>query len=204
MLKRIFIIGLVVISLISCQSNKKQPPAVAANDPSLESRLNEYMKSNQDLNFERMMDYIYPKLFEIAPKEDMIKAMNSFFDSKEMKVKMDSIHVTKIHPIFSMGDGQYAKVEYSMVMYMDFSPAENEVGDSAQNKLVEKSMATKYGDENVSLDSAGVLKIRTGTPMVAVKDKYAKEWSFVSLKDDDPMIHKLFTQEVLDKLATYQ
>lgn len=39
--------------------------------------------------------------------------------------------------------------------------------------------------------------------MVAIKDEYAKEWSFVELKEDDPMTEKLFTKELLAKLATY-
>jgi len=57
----------------------------------------------------------------------------------------------------------------------------------------------------VSIDAAtGGVKVSESGRMVAVKNETSKEWSFVSLKQDDPMMEKLFKKELIDKLATYK
>jgi hypothetical protein len=190
---------------IACGGNSskdKTGNAAGGSDPALERRLAEYMKINEDLDFEKLMDYIYPKLFDFATREEMVEALEDFFKSDEIKVKLEALSIDKVHPVFKEGDGRYAKVDYSMTVLMDLSGITE--GDTEQNDLIVKSMAKKYGDENVGIDKeTGMIRVHMANPMVAVKDEYAKDWSFVAFKDD-PMINKLFGKEVLDRLGTYK
>jgi len=199
-----FIWVIAILVLCACGSSKNKKAESKTSNASLEQRLQEYRKLNEELNIDKLMDYIYPKLFTLAPREDMVKGMKDFFASDEIKVVIDSLTIDRIHPVFQIGDGSYAKVEYSMVMRMDMSPKDT-VEDEGQNEMIVQTMRAQYGEENVDIDKAtGMIRIRTVNPMVAVKDEYAKEWSFVSLKEDDPMINQLFSKEVLDKLKTYK
>jgi hypothetical protein len=133
--------------------------------------------------------------------------MKDGFDNENVKVDMDSLKVDKIYPVFEMDKGSYAKVTYSMVMVMKLKNTKDsaDANDHSQNELIKATMNEKYGVENVSMDDAtGVIRIRTASPMVAIKDNLAKEWCFVNLNDEDPMINKLFSKEVLAKLATFK
>lgn len=199
MKKLLPLLGLFV--LIACNSSKKKEKETTGG-PSLEKRLAEYMQLTEDMDLEKLMDYIYPRLFKIAPKEQMIEAMREGFNNEELKMSLDSLKVDKIYPIFTSGKGQYAKVTYTMVMIMDFLDKE---GIEDQMELIMESMGEKYGRDNIRIDDkTGNLRVKQTSHLVAAKDEYAKDWSFVSLRDDDPMINQLLDKQVLDKLDDYK
>lgn len=204
-MKKLFFAFFILVFCTCGVSQEKTDPT--GNAATLEERLSTFMKMNDEMNLDGVMDYIYPKLFTIVPRKDILKAMKEVFNGEEIKVKLDSMKVDKVHPVFEINKGSYAKITYSMVMLMDFNPSKDSTiaTDDSQTELIRSSLAEQYGENNVSLDKAtGILRIRTASPMVAVKDELAKEWSFVNLKPEDPMMEKLFSKEVLDKLATYK
>jgi hypothetical protein len=200
--------ALSVLVFIGCKSSEKKVEKSSENlteSSSLEQRLAEYMKLNDEMKLEELMDYIYPKLFSIAPKEQLIKAMKDGFDTDEMTIDLDSLKIEKIYPVFEMGKGSFAKVDYSMVMVMKFK-TEADSTDKASHLekmgTIAETMKGQYGSENVKVDDTGVIRIWQKSKLVAAKDEYAKDWSFVSLKEEDPTMNKLFSKEVLDKLIS--
>jgi len=174
---------------------------------------------------EKMMDYIYPKLFTIVSRDQTLLKMTGTFESKDPKVEFDSLKIEKIFPIFKMDSAYYAKVIYAMVMTMEY----RDLKDSAVNKnihrgtdttlhtivgegypapqltLMQTLLAGKYGTENVTADpTTGIIKIRVKNQIVAIKDKFAAEWSFLTATDEEPVSDKLFSKAVIEKLATYK
>ncbi|MDX1936908.1 MAG: hypothetical protein SFU21_07315 [Flavihumibacter sp.] len=168
----------------------------AQKDEALEKRLKEFLVFNETMQIDKVLDYTYPKLFTIAPKAQMLEAMQNAFDNEEMKITMDTLKVQKVHPVFSMGTGSYAKIDYSLVMTMRFK-------DSTTNtaELVD-AMKSQFTDAVAKPN--GVLVIKQLTAMVAIKDAISKEWTFVNLKENDPLTSRLLSKELLAKLATFK
>lgn len=204
-MKKILVV-FAILALGACGSSKKKVET-ADNSSSMEQRLTEFMKLNEEMNMEKIMDYVHPKLFTIVPRKDLLQAMKDGFNSEEVKVDIDSMKVDKIHPVFEMDNASYAKINYSMLMLMDFNNAADSTAevDEEQSEFMRKTMAAEYGEENVSVDEAtGIIKIRASSIMIAVKEKSDKEWYFVNLKEEDPMMTKIFSKEVIDKIGTYK
>ena len=202
MKKLVFVLS--VLIFCACGSTKKKVPSTNEGT-TLEQRLADFMKANDKMDFEKVMDYTYPKLFTLAPRTQLVKAMKDAFNNEEVKVELDSLRIDTVFAVFKIGDGSYAKVRYTMNMLMDFSVAKDSSdSDDKKSDYILQSITAKYGAENVSADEkTGIIKIRNTSDMVAIKDEYAKEWSFVNLNKEEPMINKLFSKEVLDKLDTY-
>jgi hypothetical protein len=205
-------IALLAFFMIGCKSSDKKtqptPPTTTTTTTtsqggSLETRLAEFLKANDDMDLDKVMDYVYPKVYDIVPKADLLKAMKDGFDNNEVKIELDSLKIEKQHPVFEMENGSFSKMSYSMVMLMTFIDDDPNAKVEERNKMILATMEEKYGKGKVNFDEKGVLRIRVLNQMVAVKDEYAKDWCFVNLKEEDPMIAKLFSKEVLDKLATY-
>jgi len=200
-MKKIFW-GLSLLILCACDNSKKKS-ANTGRGETIEQRLNAFLKVNEEMDFEKVLDYTYPKLFKEASRSQLLKAMKEGFDNEEVKIELDSLKIITIHPEFKIGDASYARIKYSMIMLMDFK-LKKDTGDASQANFTKEMLASQYGEENVSLDkTTGIIRIRQTSDMVAVKDEYAKEWCFVNLKENDPMTDKLFSKEVQDKLATY-
>ncbi len=197
------VFALALIAFWACSDSKKKTAEPVA-DSSLEKRLDEYMKLTDEMKLDELMDYIYPKLFTIAPREQMVAAMKATFENEQVKADLDSVKITKIYPVFTEGKGSYAKVGYSMVMLMSFNLGDSTgESDPSQMDMIKSTLSDKYGDENVSIEGR-LIKIRQNNFLVAAKDEFAKEWSFVSWKKEDPLMNRLFTDEVLAKLDTYK
>lgn len=198
MKKLIFVLCVLVVC--ACGDSKKKPAGNEAEN-SLQTRLDEFMKVNDAMNFEKIMDFTYPKLFTIVPRAQLLASIKESFENEDIKIELDSLRVDSLYPVFKIGKGSYAKINYTMVMLFH---SKDTTGDGSSLEAIREGLASKYGNENVTLDEATkTIRIRISSPMVAVKDEYAKEWCFVNLNTDDEFINKLFDKEVLDKLATY-
>ena len=85
---------------------------VAIKDRELQKRLDEYMMLNKELNFKKLIDYIHPSLFKIAPKKDIIQAFEQTFNNDKVEIRFDSLKVTSIEPSFKYHEIIYQKVNY--------------------------------------------------------------------------------------------
>ena len=173
-------------------------------DPSLQGRLNNFMELNKKLDFEKIMDYTYPKVFTFAPRDQMIAVMKKSFDNEQMTLGMDSLKTDSIYPVFKMQEGSYAKIKYSMLMRIQLK---NEGKSEDEKKTINEGMLagakSQYGGK-ARMDSSGTVTINMDAVMVAIKDKSSKDWTFANLKEGDEMTTKIFSKELLDKLATYK
>ena len=60
-------------------------------DAALTARLNSFIKANDELNFDKILDFTYPKVFTIAPREKMKEALEEGFNSEEIKMKKNFV-----------------------------------------------------------------------------------------------------------------
>jgi hypothetical protein len=178
--------------------------ASSQQDTTLLRRVNEMLKLTQKKDLEKIMDYTYPKLFEIAPREFMIETMKKVYETDEYFVEVDSVHVIKIFPVFVINDTSYVKVKHSMLMRMKFKQPLDTSDMESKNFMV-LVLEQKYGDGNVRFDAvANSLNIFIKPEMVGIKDKTSNTWTFANLNADNPAILvMLFSKAVRDKLKEY-
>ena len=177
--------------------------AAAQADSVLTRRLAQFMEANRMMNIDKVLDYTYPKLFTIATRAEMAEGLKTSFDNEAMTIVLDSVVTDSVYPVFSMMEGSYAKIRYSMKMIMQVKGRET---DSVQQKKktlqILAAVRAQYGQE-AGIDGGGNIVIHTNAVMVAVRDGYAKDWCFVNLKEEDPITTQLFSNDVLAKLSTY-
>lgn len=177
----------------------------AQKDPELRKRLTAFVQATQAMDFNKILDYTYPKLFTIVPRDQMLDALEKSLHNEQITIKFDSVKIDSLYPIFSMEGASYAKINSTMKMIMKFNfPAsEPDSSKTASNNQLAGAMQGQFGAGNVIIDNGNII-IHVSTPMVAIKDQYAKEWSFSNLKDNDPINDKLFSKDVLNKFASYK
>lgn len=176
----------------------------AQEDSLLNRRIAQFLKANTEMNFERVLDFTYPKLFTIAPRNEMAKMLQAGFSNDQVSISLDSLKTTAVFPVFTLAQGSYAKVVYTMKMQMQLKNTETSPEKQKEkNEMMLAVMQSQFG-ERVSMDSSGLIIAYTSAVMVAVKDSYTRQWCFVNLKENDPLTRQLFSTEVLEKLATYK
>lgn len=176
----------------------------AQQDTALVNRINQMLKVTQLKDLEKLLDYTYPKLFTIVPRESMIEILKETYHSDEFSVEADSVEIIKIFPVFVIKDTSYVKVKHSMLMRMKFKKP-LDTSDIESKLVLVAIMEQKYGEGNVRFDAdANALNILAEPYLVGIKDKTSNTWTFVNLDEDNPVILELlFSQAVRNKLKEY-
>lgn len=175
-----------------------------SQDAALTARLSSFIKANDAMDLDMILDFTYPKVFTIAPREKLKEALEEGFNGEDVKVKMDSLLIQKIFPVFTLGDGTFAKIKYSFVMFMTFKESENKENQQEENEFMLSMLGKTYGKDNVSFDPVlKAIKIKVNSEMAAIKDEYAKEWCFMDMLNNKAMNEIMLDKKILDKLATY-
>jgi hypothetical protein len=198
-MKKIIVVFLAIASL---------SPACAQSDTSLQARLAAFMRVNDAMDLEKVMDYTYPKLFTLAPREQMLETMQATFDNEEMTIQLDSLKIDSVYPQFSLPEGRFAKVIYSMKMSMQMKKAADDTLTADEfderNEQVASYMGMQYGEDKVHYNketNSVILYIQS--PMLAIKDAHSPEWTFINLKKEDPMMDMLLSKDVQKALTNY-
>jgi hypothetical protein len=193
------ILLLLIIALTFIKNTEAQP------DPQLVERLNADLKSTQVMDLDKLMDYTYPKLFTIVKKEQIIEAMKEVYETDEFTTTLDSITIDTIYPAFKIKDAEYVKIKHTMLMKMKFKEP-FDTTDAKDTDMMIKLMEEEFGEGKVKFDKLNnSINVMMIPDMVGIKDEYAKEWCFVNLDEDNPiMLNMLFSPEVISKLKEYK
>lgn len=173
-------------------------------DTSLVSRVNQMLNLTQRKDIEKVIDYTYPKLFTIVPKEALMDAMKSAYDTDDFSIELDSVNIQKIFPVFKINDTSYVKVKHTMLMKMKYKEP-YDTADKEEKQFMISIMEEKFGKGNVRFDPvANSLNIFMIPDMVGIKPSTSM-WTFANLDESNPqMLNMLFSKQVLNKLKEFK
>ena len=171
---------------------------LAQRDTSLQRRLDAYLAANKQLDFEKLMDYIHPKLFDIVPREQMIELFKSIFDNPQMMISMDSMSVIGVSKSFNFKGAEYKKVDYYLRMSLRFKDS-TVLKDQDRVSEIQEQVKTSMSAEKIRyVPQNNSLAIDAKKIMFAIKDNPRTQWMFVGYEPQQrEMMKALVPEEVL-------
>lgn len=178
----------------------------AQQDTALSNRLNEVLKFTQVMNIDKVLDYTYPKLFSIVPREELKEIMLSSFETDEFTSTMDSIEVVTIFPVLKINDESFAKIKHSMLLRMKFKTEPDTTGGGNSMNMMTGMMESKFGTGNVRYDMPhNTIVIKLIPSLIAIKEKEDGKWYFVNFDEENKeILDMLFSKEAQEKLNVYK
>lgn len=193
-MKNILLVAFVLISSLTFAQDKK----------SLEERAQAVYTAttNSSGDYAAVTEYTYPRVFDIVPKETLIKVMNSVLNSPEVKIEM-----LNVKPDFSYGtiqkiDGAYyCLIDHNLGMKMTF----NQDIPSEQGEMIKDQIKTAMEAENVVFnDEENSFTIQKQATMLAIADSHTNnQWYFLNLgdKSSERIIAMLFDNKVREEVG---
>jgi hypothetical protein len=186
----------------------------------LKERFAGFVNAVETMNIDSIQAYTYPKLFTIISKEESRLEMEKSHQLVRGKATIGSARIDSISTVFTIGNGRYARADYSIEVKMPVDSTEisenitlpDSLGNShfiGTNYPAPKSTlmatlirsgtgmaVTSYEEKN------GMTIMRLRVVTIAAKDEFAKEWSFFPVLNDQEAINKLFPKKLLETLAS--
>jgi len=144
-----------------------------------------------DQNFDGVLDYMYPKVFDMAPRAQMKAGMEQMFSSPDMKIEFLSNDVSRVSEEKIVDGITYAAVFYNSKMKMTFVSEKDKSPEDQKVFLdfMQATMNTQFGEENVTSDiEAMSLVINMDANMFAIKDPQYEGWKFIGNDDNMKML----------------
>lgn len=160
-------------------------------DVQLTKRLNEYFAFTKNLELDKAMDYMHPKLFAIAPKDQLVATMEAAFNQPEMTFSFDSMSVGAISPIYKAGTESYRKVDYFMSMNITLSDS-LDLKNPVLAAAMQSSFKTGFPGKKIVINTeTNSINVKGTELLFAIKDPKAPEWMFLGYDRNNPQLIRL-------------
>ena len=176
------------------------------NKDEIKLTFEKYFESVEQKENEKTLEYIYPKLFEIYPKNKMLDAMNKKKADTTTDITISNDSIINISETFELEGIKYALIKYSFKMTMKFSETKNET-ESSENEDFNKAelsyelLKEVYGEKNTIYNKENsTIYINVSNEMFAIKNPSYNDWKFLENKENmKPILEKLLPKKILKK-----
>jgi hypothetical protein len=155
---------------------------------SLEETFFAYFQCMKDRAYNEMLDFMAPLIFEVIPREILIRNMESMNEEEEeLGVELLESWITDISPIYQEGGHYYAAVLYGFTLLMPRSAHDDlmeELGDPLFEIVPEETDEEDDGDEEMR----EVVFERT---LYALRAVQANDWKFLENKPQAAQLVRL-------------
>lgn len=170
------------------------------NDEDLIKKFNadiaDYLVAFNNGNYDHVVDMIYPKLFDIVSREQLMQTFTQL-EEMGMQMKMDFKGVESISKVIDFDRERFCRVYYSAVLTIDISGPMLENIDQLKQGLV-----AAYGEEYLTYDeTVHRFTISANKSMIAISKNDTDNWKYIEYNEQqEALLTQLIPSEVLDQM----
>lgn len=146
-----------------------------------------------DKDYDGVMDLTYPKVFEIANRQQMIALITSVLENEDFQIKiLPTAPEIKISEVKNLLGGRYSLIHYNNAMTLKFKNLQN-LNPNEFLPLLKESFPHSVVNYNKETQSFDIL-IRSRN--LAISDEYTHgKWRFLNANPQDGQILRLLLDE---------
>lgn len=164
-----------------------------------------YINHLVNMEFEESVEYLYPEIFTLVPKEQMISTMEQTFNNPEIMISLSDPEIHQVDEIREVDSAYYCKIKYSHKMNMIFAEdtANTKEDIALRDEMTLANLKSGFGEENVTYDSTN-----SSFDILSIKDSYAKsvngtsDWKFIDIdKNQLMLLNALLPKKIVDEIT---
>ena len=170
---------------------------------------NEYGDALLRKDWQAVADKIYPGLFQLSSKEDIIRAMENGLNNLEYRTEMLPAGNMYIFPDYLERDGKkYALISYTDNLSIIFNrkPDENDITFEGRMDYIYHKFKKKYpAGQLIRGSEKNVFHLRIPKYMLAIYMPGQQSYTFIDFSDHPQklaMLEQIFDKEIIDYFLT--
>ncbi len=195
-LKRILFSLLVITALSSSHAQEKSV---------VEDLVNKMFVDVLNKDFDAIIDMTHPKVFDIAPKEQIKEVFKMTFEGNdEFSIEIfDKIPEYKVSEVFkgTANNLEYAFVSYDMRMKMTFN---NQEFDDESKQMMTSMMSAQGMYVNFISDNTMDVLLKDSLTIMLKEDATNNQWVMVNYDADSPLFYQVVSSDLIEKAKEYK
>ncbi len=143
----------------------------------IDKMLAEYGAATIDADYGKLTDYIYPKLFDLASKEDMIEMLESSMKTKDYSMDFISFKTDSVDSISTFSEGKFTQIHYTASFNIDYTEAA-----SKQLKQMIKATFQSMGGNLTESEVENRHSVVWSKTLIAIDDNTTDGWKIIEKK----------------------
>lgn len=135
-------------------------------------------------DWSKTLDYVHPSLFELAPREQVAKAMEGMLNAEEFKAFFDDIELYSISEPFALENVKYIHCRYGGTMRFKYDTS----FDKEMMESILSAMRVQFGKDAVEDLGNNMLKIKPKDKSCFLIQDPGKEWKILEYNKDQPVV----------------
>lgn len=203
-MKKILLLAVALLLTTAC-STKNGPQSsntsAQAEDTkemkSLKSALDLYTKATLDHDVPTLINFVYPKVFTVVPKEKMTEVLTKAYASGKVPVIKNVKH-KKIQPIEKYKGGMFTFIDSSMTTELKSPKTDNPKFEAYMLEMLKKQLAKKGGTVSFDKDKH-IYMVNHTEKTLAINENNG--WKFAGVSQAKKYAQKgLLPKEIVAKL----
>lgn len=160
----------------------------------------ELHKASKD--YDKIMDFTYPKLFTITSKSDKVTQIKKQFNNSEMTIKFDKMELNEIKKSIRFNEVTYTKVVYKSETTFHFIKKEKETEANFDSYVYEmfKILKKQFKSAKITRDGENIYLKGTKEILAIQNKEFKKDWYLLDLLKNSKDYYAKFLP---DEIATY-
>mgnify|MGYP005843178745 CR=1 FL=1 len=164
-----------LIFLFCAHQNGKAQSFSAAEEAAIELRVNSFLKTIEKRDYTKLLDFIYPPIFEHTSKESMFQFF-SLLQQAGIELQFNDLQVKSKTSLERLDGIHYGLIAYAFEMEV---PLVNEEVKAFAPMLLPQ-LRQNFGDKNVIYNqSEGFIRINSENYLIGVDNPDYKKWLFI-------------------------
>lgn len=187
-MRNIFPLFFLIVSVFSCSQNKHS---------TIKEDFTKYIVSIQNKKIDEAVNCIYPKFFEIVPKEQMKRMLELTYNNPQLALSINKFNIDNIKSAEKINNEFYTTVDYTFDIDIKINSGE------LKNKmdLLQKGLESKFGSENVKFnDLKQSFNIHSSKKAIGISNNGITDWKFVVMENEyKPYLLRILPKKVIEE-----
>ncbi|MEY3051343.1 MAG: hypothetical protein RLY31_1128 [Bacteroidota bacterium] len=161
-----------------------------------------YFQATESKNWDAVADMIYPRFFEVVPKERLLEVFSQM-EQEGLTMQMRNFDVRNVSNIIRHGKESFVQITYEMEMSISFTSVEYR--DSLVQRQIHRNFESIYGAEQVRYDAGDFrFDITANRKMFGVSGFPDDQWYFIEndvIEEGGTTGQRLIPPEVWEQVA---
>ncbi len=161
----------------------------------IRAKLDTYFVATDDKDWDAVLDMLYPKLFELAPRES-VKQQFTSLEGGGMDFRFFDVIIGDMTDPVDYEEERFILLDYEHKMGISLIDTSMQAAATTMLSIFQG----QYGEENVSFDEAkSEFTVRVVKKMLAVTPADTVDWRFVDFDPKNPAVLTLLVPEEVQK-----
>jgi hypothetical protein len=173
-------------------------PAQTNDEETLRKTFTDYFAVVEKKDNAATLNYMYPRVFELAPREMLQSAMDAMYADTTTLINFDNYKLLSLSEPVEKKGVKYVLGGYTFRLWMQMKNGEKE---AASDYTVLESLKNAYGEDNVVYNEVNrTFRITCNNYMIAILDPQYSSWKFIERKSSlKALMEKILPKKVIKK-----